>query len=124
MSRVLTSFFILASSLISLPVAAELRDPTRPSGYVQNESFSDEEAFVSDNLQLQAIFFNPGSPAALINGKRYAVGEQMGDSRVKSIYADRVILIGQDAEIELRLALPSVKKRHGVKPVEFSEGQN
>ena len=124
MSKVPTIVFILASGLVYLPVGAELRDPTRPSGYVQNESFSDEEMFVSDKLQLQAIFFNPGSPAALINGKRYAVGEQIGDSRVKSIYADRVFLIGQYAEIELKLALPSVKKRHAVKPVEFSEGQN
>lgn len=124
MFRVLTVSVSIACSLLSLQVAAELRDPTRPSGFMQDLSSADEEVFRSDALLLQAIFFNPDTPAVLINGKRYVIDEQVGDSKVKSIYADRVILIGEDGEIELKLAVPSVKKRHGDRPVKFPKGNN
>ena len=122
MSRLLNISTFMACLLCVYPASAELRDPTRPSGFLQEMPVTDEDVPISEGLMLQAIFYTPENPAALINGRRYAVDDLVGESRVISIKADRVILVGFDGEKELKLAVPSVKTRHNGEPFKSAEG--
>lgn len=107
---VTTTGWLLAVCLIALPLQAELRDPTRPSGFHGAED-PGSGMLTSDELKLQAIFYNPESPGALINGRRYVVGDPVGDAEIKAIYSDRVVLITAVGESELTMMMPSVKTR-------------
>lgn len=91
---------------------AELRDPTRPSGYYTGmmENGVDEPDQPSA-LRLQAVFYNPAKPSVLINGRRLVIGDQIADSIVKTINQKDVILSTIDGEKVLKLETPSVKSR-------------
>ena len=122
MSRISILTIVTVSLMAAFQASAELRDPTRPSGYYQELPVSDADMAMSDELKLQAIFYTPGNPAVLINGRRYAVDDLVGDSRVLAIKADSVILTGLDGEKELKLTVPLVKTRHGDKPAKPAQG--
>ena len=108
-SGLLLSGFVASSAL----VASELQDPTRPTGFQSAVSESMPAPAGNDQLTLQAIFFNPERPAALINGRRFSVGDMIGDSRIEAIHADRVELLGAAGLASLVMALPQVKTRPG-----------
>ena len=107
---IMTAGLLLAVCLITLPLAAELRDPTRPSGFHGAQDPA-SGMLTSDELKLQAIFYNPKHPSALINGRRYVMGDPVGDAEIKAIYSDRVVLITAAGESELTMIMPSVKTR-------------
>lgn len=54
-------------------------------------------------LRLQAVFFNPARPSAIINGNTVFVGSQIGDSRVSEIGAGRVTLVHEGRATVLKL---------------------
>lgn len=91
--------------------AAEMRDPTRPSGFQASSSDSDELNVPSNGVQLQAIFFHPDYPAALINGRRFSVGDNLGDAQISAIHTDKIILTDVSGEKEVRLISSSIKSR-------------
>ena len=64
-----------------------VRDPTQPVDYVPSAT----ETFESSR------------PAALINGKRYHVGETIDGYTVKSIRPSKVVLQKDDEQMELSL---------------------
>ena len=55
-------------------------------------------------LKLQAIFFTPTNPRALVNGRTVGEGDEVGGARVKRIEADKVTVEwnGQSKVIEMR----------------------
>ena len=99
----------LVAGLITTPLLAELHDPTRPTGFMPDLNAGDSGMQASEGMQLQAIFYSPQTPGALINGRRYSVGDQVGDAKIEAIYSDRVVLISVDGERELNMKMPSVK---------------
>ena len=102
---------LIPAMLLIIPLfifAAELHDPTRPGGWAVVEPSES----VHQDLVLQAVFFNPGAKAVLINGSTYRVGDQVADSTVLQIKTDRVVLKSQEGERELMLNMPVVKSRH------------
>lgn len=114
----------LAASVASVaPVAAELRDPTRPSGFalpVQGEQAgTDGQA----PLRLEAVFYSPTASGVLINGRRYHVGDSVRDARIESIGVDSVMLVTPEGEQVLSLSMPEVKQRHGDTPMKESKGK-
>lgn len=94
-------------------MAAELKDPTRPSGFMSGMADEMPAETGEDQLKLQAIFFNPNRSSVLINGRRFQVGDVVGDSRIEAIHVDRVELIGGMGRAELVMSLPEVKSRPG-----------
>ena len=122
MYSLLPHALLLAALLLAQSAFAELRDPTRPSGFYQSVSTDQEEIIQPDSLQLQAIFYHPDNPGALINGRRYTVDDQVGDATIVSIQSDTVLLTGLEGEKELRLMVPTVKQRHEEKPDNAVEG--
>ena len=100
---------LLAVVCITQAHAAEMRDPTRPSGF--QASASDEINVPSNGVQLQAIFFHPDHPAALINGRRFSVGDDVGDAQISAIHTDKIILTDVSGEKEVRLISSSIKSR-------------
>ena len=91
-------------------VAVELHDPTRPGGWA--EAVNEASETNQQDLILQAVFFNPGVKAVLINGITYRVGDQIADATVLHIETDRVVLKSQEGEREILLNMPVVKSRH------------
>lgn len=91
--------------------AQELRDPTRPGGYAG--AALTENADIGDgfSLQLQAIFFHPTKSSALINGRRFIEGDQLGQMQIVKIFADRVVLSDNTSESELKMPIPAVISR-------------
>ena len=112
MQRVL-NWLIPVSMLVGVTQtqAAEMRDPTRPSGFQASSYDPDESMLRSDGMNLQAIFFHPDRPGALINGRRFSVGDDVGDAKITAIHADKIILIDASGEKEVRLITSSIKSR-------------
>ena len=54
-------------------------------------------------LKLQAVFFDPNRPSAIISGKSVCVGDKVAAFRVTKISADSVTLIGGDQTTVLKL---------------------
>lgn len=102
---------VLAVACIAQAQAAEMRDPTRPSGFQASSSASDETMLPVDGMQLQAIFFHPDHPGALINGRHFSVGDDVGDARITAIHTDKIILTDASGEKEVRLITSSIKTR-------------
>ena len=108
------SHHILLVTVVLMPglLSAELQDPTRPGGF---QMMTGDAIETSDNVEqavLQAIFYHPEKAGALINGRRYVVGDIVGNSKIRGIYADKVVLTGDAGDITLKL-VPSVVTRHG-----------
>jgi len=112
MRSLLYSLLLILVLLVSGVSANELKDPTRPAGLQLSAGEAVEAGQQRDHIVLQAIFYHPEQAGALINGRRYAVGDVVGNSEILGIYADKVVLTGDSGEITLTL-VPSVVTRHG-----------
>ena len=115
-------FVSVACFFITTAAQSELRDPTRPSGFFQDaKQVTDAGLNSLEGLSLQAIFYRPENPGALINGRRFAVGDQIANAKIKAIHTDHVVLVSAEGEKEIRMRMPSVKSTHEKtrrKPVE------
>lgn len=96
---------------VSSAVLAELRDPTRPSGFIVEAGALENISTDADELRLQAIFFHPDRPSALINGRRYAVGDEIADARIIQITSESVIFESEQQNKALKLSVQQVKTR-------------
>ena len=108
----LQQILILIVLLLPGLLSAELKDPTRPGGFQLMTGDAIEAGEQFEQAVLQAIFYHPEKAGALINGRRYAVGDVVGTSRIQAIYAEKVVLTGDSGEVTLKL-VPSVITRHG-----------
>jgi hypothetical protein len=77
-----------------------VRDPTQPVDYVP--SATETVSGGNSGYRLSGIF-ESSRPAALINGKRYHVGETIDGYTVKSIRPSKVVLQKDDEQMELSL---------------------
>ena len=102
---------VIATLSIIQVHAAEMRDPTRPSGFQASSSISDKAEITASGVHLQAIFFHPDRPGALINGRRFSVGDGVGDAQISAIHTDKIILTDASGEKEIRLISSSIKSR-------------
>lgn len=117
-----TAVTIVTGAFLLIPPAAmsELRDPTMPNGYFQQLYHTEVDLKSSDALRLQAIIYSPLNKGAIINGRRFEVGDQVADATIKAIHADYIVLVDAEGESQLKLVSPSVKSRaveSQVKPV-------
>jgi hypothetical protein len=113
----------LAWGAIASQVMAELRDPTRPTGYAMPVQDDQAGAGGEAPLRLEAVFYSPTASGVLINGRRYHVGDMLRDARIESIGVDSVMLKTPQGEQVLSLSVPAVKQRHGDSPVKESKGK-
>jgi hypothetical protein len=95
-------------------IIAEMNDPTRPSGY-QSVVSADEDINISGSLNLQAIYYHPDRPGALINGRRFSVGDRIGSSQITAIHADKIVLTDEGVDKEIRLVASSILNRDSPK---------
>ena len=98
LSRLLFALALVASPAPVEAVDAELGDPTRPPAA---PAVAVERAAA---LVLQAIFWAPERPAAVVDGRRVKVGDGVGAFVVDAIERDSVRLRGAGGFVELRLA--------------------
>ena len=98
---ILSVFCVCAVSLNSVLAQNELiRDPTQPINYVPSDTgYSSANA---NGYKLSAVF-ESSRPSALINGKRYHVGETIDGYTVKSIRPSKVVLQKDEEQMELSL---------------------
>ena len=98
--------------VMAFPLSSqELRDPTRPGGFAVMDITDTSDISDGVTMQLQAIFFHPTKSAALINGRRFIEGDQLGQMKIQKIYADRVVLSDSTSETELKMPIPAVITR-------------
>jgi len=112
MHNILHPLLLIMVLLVSGVSADELKDPTRPGGFQLTAGDGIEAGEQFEQIVLQAIFYHPEKAGALINGRRYVVGDIVGNSEIIGIYAEKVVLTGDSGEITLKL-VPSVITRHG-----------
>jgi len=94
------------------PAAAQaLVDPMRPAGVGE----SDGAAARAVGPVLEQIVLGDGRVFAVINGRRVALGDMVGDARVISIGPDQVTLRGGTTQV-LRMFPRSDKKGAGSAP--------
>lgn len=94
--------------LLSLAVAAQVPDPTRPA----DTPVTDGASLGTDNsLGLQAIIVRPGKgrSTALIAGQTVHIGSKVGEQRVVKIAENEVVLQGDKGREVLRLT-PAIQK--------------
>lgn len=90
-------------ALVCLPLAAR-QDPTLPPA---GQSAPAAEAVTS--LRLQAIVRGGKGQRAVINGQSLAVGDVLGDARLKAIHSRAVLIERQGEQQLLRLAEPVIQ---------------
>ena len=93
---VLAMFFAASAALASVP------DPMRPAIPMAADSTPDAPAAAA--LVLQSTVVSPRSRSAIINGRRYRLGETVGDARLAAIGAGWVRLDRPSGSTELRLS--------------------
>jgi hypothetical protein len=71
---------------------AELRDPTRPSGWQVPQAGGNADGDGAQALKLQGTFNVGGLRSALVNGQRVRVGDLVAGAEVVDIRADKVVL--------------------------------
>ena len=95
------------------PAAAQaLVDPMRPAGVGE----SDAAAPRAPGPVLEQIVLGDGRIFAVINGRRVALGDRVGDARVISIGPDQVTLRGGTTQV-LRMFPRADKKGAGSAPL-------
>ena len=101
--RFLSGLLLMA---LSLPAAAVgVPDPTRPAtGAAVTATTGAESAAPVAALVLQSTLVSPGQRSAIINGRRYRLGETVGDARLAAIGAGWVRLDRPSGSTELRLS--------------------
>jgi len=87
--------------------AQDLGDPMQPSMYAPAGAAG---SGLSGDQGLQAIILSQGRRLAVINGKVYKVGEQVGEARLLSISAGEVTLRDAGKTRVLKLVPESVGK--------------
>lgn len=85
---------------------AELRDPTRPAQYVENQA----SAVDISKLQLTLTLVSSERNVVVINGIPLKLGDTIGGERVDAIELNSVRLSGPSGNITLFLLDKSVKK--------------
>lgn len=95
--------FILLIVLMQNATYAELRDPTRPPGYLAGDA-----NFISA-WQLDAVIIAPDRAVAIINGEPIKLGEQIKGNRLIKISPYSVQLEGADGKMTLFLLENSLK---------------
>lgn len=100
------SLGIALCTIFALPVlafaAGEVPDPTRPAISVPFAADASED--VPAPMVLQSTLVSPLQRTAIIDGRRYRIGERVGDARLTSIEPGVVRLSGPTGSTELRLS--------------------
>lgn len=89
---------LLASSVVS---AERVPDPMRPAVPVAS---SDPEATAPPALVLQSTLISPTQRSVIINGRRYRLGDTVGDARIEAIGPGWARLSTPSGRTELRLS--------------------
>lgn len=89
----------------------QLQDPTRPSGYVAEDT-AHPGASKAPDFVLNALWIAPGKRSALINNRRVTVGDNIGTARVLDIRRDAVVLLRGNEQLTLRVLPMKVKQAH------------
>ncbi len=86
--------------------AAPVPDPTRPA-IVAGAATTAAAANAPDSaLVLQSTMVSPRQRSAIINGRRFRLGERIGDAQIEAIGPGWVQLSTPTGRIELRLSFP------------------
>lgn len=99
MNKVIFFYFILAI-LFSQTIYAEIRDPTRPSGYEESGGPS----------EVNAIIISSDRRIAIIGEKSVKVGDELFGEKVIAIDRDSVTLEGSNGRTVLHLIDKSIKQ--------------
>ncbi len=99
------NWIICLVSLIGLMGFTDMRDPTRPFGFV-SDSINSE----ANSLDLTAIFIYPHYRMAIIGGQITFLGDKVGEYIVTNINSNTVELSGSDNK-KLVLQLVSTIKQ-------------
>lgn len=101
----------LGLSFYSLPLLAELVDPTAPSDYVAAAPKENKKmASSATDFVLSAILTSDDTKIAIVNNTVVKVGDKIGDSIVKSIDDYSVKLSGSQGIFEIRLFGNEIKE--------------
>lgn len=88
--------------------ASAAGDPTKPSSYKPSKVA--EKATIKQVVPvLSGIFYKDQRYFAILDDKKYQVGEHYGENKVIKITADRVVLRSQNGTYQLKLFDP-IKK--------------
>lgn len=109
-------YLLILTILLLIPWtgwAQALIDPTQPSIWLDSPELEEEMAIEEDEeAQLQGIFSTASGSSAMINGRRYYVGDELPFGEVISISDKKVVVRTNEGERkELMVSLPVVKSR-------------
>ncbi len=107
----LPTLAIAASTAALAAGESSLPDPTRPpvsmSGAI-GAALGEQSAF--SEPQLQSVMIGTTGRSAIIGGRRYQLGDRVGDAKLVKISEGEVVLAGASGRRTMTL-FPSVKKR-------------
>lgn len=103
------SYLGLLIGLVSMPVQAQLQDPTRPADFVATVSAGEAEGGET-GWELTSILVSPQRRVAIINGKAVRVGELLAGAKVLNITLSGVALRHRGEVINLKLVPIAVKQ--------------
>lgn len=104
----------LAAGLLALALAlaataaAAVPDPTRPAVFPRPSLA--QGAPVAAALVLQSTIVSPTQRSAIINGRRYRIGDSVGDARLEAIGPGWVRLATPAGRSELRLSYSNLTR--------------
>lgn len=90
--------------------AAELRDPTRPMGYMNSGIEADYEQPMLSPLVLSGIFIRAKGSSAVINGQRVLPGDEIAGGRILAVNPGFVDIERGGEHFRIDLLPLSVKK--------------
>jgi len=93
--------FVASTFVLSLPVQAELSDPTQPPQQKRAVVISPKQ--LSEKWKLSYTLVSEERSVAVINGKVVAVGDTMAGARIQSIDSSGVTLRRAGKRIRLEL---------------------
>ncbi|MFO1475729.1 MAG: hypothetical protein U1F98_03640 [Verrucomicrobiota bacterium] len=92
-----------APAPVSLPAPENRTQPAVPAPAVDPAAQVIAAPPAPDPLKLQAIFFSPNKPSAMIGGKTVFVGDRVQGFRVSEIGKDRAVLVNAGQTNVLKL---------------------
>lgn len=102
---------LLSTLLVAVPgLAAQVPDPMRPPLAAQTPATTTASPAL---LVLNSTLISRGRRVATINGRRYALGDAIGDRRLVSIEPTAVVLERNDQRLRLELLPSTVRKPAG-----------
>lgn len=102
MDKYIIVIFVIFFSLASNSFAEVIRDPTIPIDYIPIDN-GGEKSYVDENGLRLTVIYVSNDKSAVINGKKYRIGDMVNGYRIETIKPREVLLSKDGTTLVLSL---------------------